>query len=72
MCKYTLGAQGLQNIGLLFTEASRASFLTQTSVVLTPVLSMFAREKVDGNVLMAYVLVACVLAVVCVVPIFFC
>jgi hypothetical protein len=43
---YIYGAQGLQNVGLLFTEASRASFLTQTSVVLTPVLSLFAGEKV--------------------------
>jgi drug/metabolite transporter (DMT)-like permease len=45
---WNLGAQGLQNAGLLFTEASRASFLTQTSVVLTPVLSLFFGEKVGG------------------------
>ena len=55
---------GLQNAGLLFTEASRASFLTQTSVVLTPVLAMFAGDKVGANVW-----VACVLALVGVVTI---
>lgn len=49
---WNLGAQGLQNAGLLFTEASRASFLTQTSVVLTPVLSLFFGEKVGGYGLM--------------------
>ena len=61
---WNLGAQGLQNAGLLFTEASRASFLTQTSVVLTPVLAMFAGDKVGANVW-----VACVLALVGVVTI---
>lgn len=61
---WNLGAQGLQNVGLMYTEASRASFLTQTSVVLTPVLSIFAGEKVGGNVWGA-----CVLALIGVVTI---
>jgi len=61
---WNLGAQGLLNAGLLFTEASRASFLTQTSVVLTPVLSLFFGEKIGGNVW-----AACVLALVGVVTI---
>jgi drug/metabolite transporter (DMT)-like permease len=53
---WNAGAQGLQNAGLIFTEASRASFLTQTSVVLTPILSLFFGEKVGGNVWGACVL----------------
>jgi len=61
---WNLGAQGLLNAGLLFTEASRASFLTQTSVVLTPVLSLAFGEKIGGNVW-----AACVLALVGVVTI---
>jgi hypothetical protein len=40
-------------------------------VVFAPVLSMSAREKVGGNVLVACVWVACVLAVVGVVTVFF-
>ena len=36
---YNLGAQGLLNIGLLSVESARASFLTQLSVVLTPIVS---------------------------------
>lgn len=41
-----LPSQGLLNVGLQFTEASRGSFLTQLSVVLTPVISIFAGQKV--------------------------
>ena len=36
---YNLGSQGLLNIGLLSVESARASFLTQLSVVLTPIVS---------------------------------
>ena len=43
---WNLGAQGMLNAGLLFTDATRASFLTQTSVVLTPIVSLFAGEFV--------------------------
>jgi len=43
---WNFGAQGLLNIGLLFTDASRASFLTQMSVVITPIISMFAGQTV--------------------------
>lgn len=43
---WNFGAQGLLNIGLLFTDASRASFLTQMSVVITPIISMFSGQTV--------------------------
>ncbi len=46
MAVWNLGAQGALNVGLLFTDATRASFLTQTSVVLTPLVSLYAGEKV--------------------------
>jgi len=43
---WNFGAQGLLNVGLLFTDAARASFLTQTSVVITPIISILAGHKV--------------------------
>ena len=43
-------AQGLLNIGLLSTESARASFLTQTSVVITPLISTFQGAKIANNV----------------------
>ena len=46
MAIWNLGAQGALNVGLLFTDATRASFLTQTSVVLTPLVSLYFGEKV--------------------------
>lgn len=47
---WNFGAQGLLNVGLLFTESARASFLTQTSVVITPLISLLAGQSVDRNV----------------------
>jgi drug/metabolite transporter (DMT)-like permease len=47
---WNFGAQGLLNIGLLSTPSARASFLTQTSVVMTPVISAFAGHQVHRNV----------------------
>jgi drug/metabolite transporter (DMT)-like permease len=47
---WNFGAQGLLNMGLLSTGSARASFLTQTSVVLTPIISMFAGQKVKSVV----------------------
>lgn len=35
-------AQGLQNVGLLYIESARAAFLTQMSVVFTPIISVIA------------------------------
>lgn len=43
-------AQGLLNIGLLSTSSARASFLTQTSVIITPLLSRLFGQKVPPNV----------------------
>jgi drug/metabolite transporter (DMT)-like permease len=43
-------AQGLLNIGLLSTSSARASFLTQTSVVFTPVISRIFGQTVPSNV----------------------
>jgi len=49
---WNFGAQSLLNVGLLFTYAPRASFLTQTSVVITPLLSFVAGQKVSGSVVL--------------------
>ena len=46
---WNFGAQGLLNVGLLFTDAARASFLTQTSVVITPLLSLAAGMSVKRS-----------------------
>lgn len=47
---WNFGAQGLLNVGLLFTDATRAAFFTQMSVVITPLLSLIAGQKVSGLV----------------------
>jgi len=47
---WNFGAQGLINAGLLFSPAARASFLTQTSVVMTPLISAVAGESVKSSV----------------------
>eukprot|EP00584_Thalassiosira_punctigera_P027622 CAMPEP_0172576330 /NCGR_PEP_ID=MMETSP1067-20121228/137665_1 /TAXON_ID=265564 ORGANISM="Thalassiosira punctigera, Strain Tpunct2005C2" /NCGR_SAMPLE_ID=MMETSP1067 /ASSEMBLY_ACC=CAM_ASM_000444 /LENGTH=476 /DNA_ID=CAMNT_0013368995 /DNA_START=455 /DNA_END=1885 /DNA_ORIENTATION=- len=47
---WNFGAQGLINAGLLFSPAARASFLTQTSVVMTPLISALAGESVASSV----------------------
>lgn len=46
-------AQGLLTVGLLSTSSARASFLTQTSVILTPIISRVFGEKVPPNVWVA-------------------
>jgi drug/metabolite transporter (DMT)-like permease len=50
---WNFGAQGLVNVGLLWTESARASFLTQTSVVMTPVVSAVAGHPVRRTVWLA-------------------
>jgi drug/metabolite transporter (DMT)-like permease len=45
-------AQGLLNVGLLSTGSARASFLTQTSVVLTPIISLLAGQSIPSTVWM--------------------
>lgn len=47
---WNFGAQGLVNAGLLYSPAARASFLTQTSVVLTPLISAVAGETIHSSV----------------------
>ena len=47
---WNFATQGLVNVGLLFTESARASFLTQTSVVITPLISMMQGNRVGRNV----------------------
>uniref|UniRef100_A0A7S4R0F9 EamA domain-containing protein n=1 Tax=Ditylum brightwellii TaxID=49249 RepID=A0A7S4R0F9_9STRA len=47
---WNFGAQGLLNVGLLFTDAARAAFFTQTSVVMTPLLSYFSGGDVRKSV----------------------
>jgi len=46
MCR----SQGLITAGLLSSPAARASFLTQTSVVLTPLISAMAGERIASSV----------------------
>ncbi len=53
-------AQGLLNVGLVSTGSARASFLTQASVLFTPLIStLIGKQKVGKNVWLA-----CVLALV--------
>ncbi|CAM9186898.1 unnamed protein product, partial [Phaeothamnion confervicola] len=47
---WNFGAQGLLNVGLITTPASRAAFLAQSSVVITPALSLLAGQPVAGVV----------------------
>jgi len=47
---WNAATQGLVNVGLLFTESARASFLTQTSVVITPLISSLQGNRVGKNV----------------------
>jgi drug/metabolite transporter (DMT)-like permease len=47
---FGFGAQGLLNLGLLSTGSARASFLTQTSVVITPIISAVAGQKIHCRV----------------------
>ena len=47
---WNFGAQGFVTAGLLSSPAARASFLTQTSVVMTPLLSALAGEKIKSSV----------------------
>lgn len=46
---WNFGAQGLVNFGLLSVESARAAFLTQTSVVMTPIVSRIAGHAVHAN-----------------------
>jgi drug/metabolite transporter (DMT)-like permease len=43
-------AQGLLTVGLVSTGSARASFLTQTSVVLTPMIALLAGQSVPSRV----------------------
>ena len=43
-------SKGLINAGLLSSPAARASFLTQTSVVMTPLISRLAGERIKNTV----------------------
>jgi drug/metabolite transporter (DMT)-like permease len=47
---YNLGAQGLLTVGLLSTGSARAAFLTQTSVVITPLISLVAGQAIAKQV----------------------
>ena len=44
------GAQGLHTVGLLYVSSARASFVAQTSVVWTPVLTKWAGQHVSSTV----------------------
>ena len=50
MCSHNKSSKGLINAGLLSSPAARASFLTQTSVVLTPLISALAGESISSSV----------------------
>jgi drug/metabolite transporter (DMT)-like permease len=47
---WNFGALALLNVGLLFVESARASFLTQTSVVITPLVSSVSGHRVGQTV----------------------
>lgn len=47
---WNFGALALLNVGLLFVESARASFLTQTSVVITPLVSSVSGHRVERSV----------------------
>eukprot|EP00466_Bigelowiella_natans_P011070 jgi/Bigna1/145737/aug1.103_g20445 len=46
MALYNLGAQGFLALGIYHTDATRAAFFTQASVILTPVISRLSGERV--------------------------
>jgi len=50
---WNFGAQGLLTLGLLSVASARASFLTQLSVVLTPVISLLAGQSFAPTVWIA-------------------
>ena len=56
---WNCGAQGLLNIGLLTTGSARAAFLTQLSVVMTPIISVVAGQVVPSTVWIACILALC-------------
>jgi drug/metabolite transporter (DMT)-like permease len=56
---FNFGAQGLLTLGLFSTPSARASFFTQTSVVMTPILSAAAGYRIHGRVWLG-----CVIALV--------
>lgn len=43
-------ASGLQQLGLVYTDAGKAGFITAMYIVLVPVLGLFCRRKVPGLV----------------------
>lgn len=47
---WNFGCQGLANVGLLYIASARASFLTQLSVIITPLLSSFLGHRIKANV----------------------
>lgn len=47
---FNFGAQGLLTLGLFSTASARASFFTQTSVVMTPILSAAVGYRIHGRV----------------------
>lgn len=44
---WNFASQGLLNVALLFTDAMRASFITQTAIVLTPLISSLRGQRVS-------------------------
>ena len=57
---WNFGAQGLLNLGLLsIASSARASFLTQTSVVMTPVVSAIAGHQVKSTVWIGCIAALC-------------
>ena len=46
-------ASSLQQIGLVYTDAGKAGFLTAMYIVLVPVLGVFLGRKISGNVVLS-------------------
>lgn len=50
------GASLTQQIGLIVAEPAKAAFITALYVVFVPVLSLFSKKRVDGNIWISVVL----------------
>jgi len=60
---WNFGSQAFLNLGLLTISSARASFLTQTSVVLTPLISVLSGQPVPLSVWGACLLALCGLGI---------
>ena len=60
---WNLGNQGLCNVALLFTDATRVSFFTQASIAFTPFIASLGGDKVKSMTWLGCALAFCGVAV---------